>query len=66
MQVASYACCWDVAAKRDSADRAGLHFQVEYLLNTGIFVSNSTLDFSQATGFTVVAEKLNFFRCGNA
>ncbi|EIE18403.1 beta and beta-prime subunits of DNA dependent RNA-polymerase, partial [Coccomyxa subellipsoidea C-169] len=36
--------------------------QVEYLLNTGNLVSNSTLDLSQATGFTVVAEKLNFFR----
>lgn len=36
--------------------------QVEYLLNTGNLVSNSTLDMSQATGFTVVAEKLNFFR----
>lgn len=37
--------------------------QVEYLLNTGNLVSDSTLDLSQATGFTVVAEKLNFFRC---
>ena len=37
--------------------------QVEYLLNTGNLVSNSTLDLSQNTGFTVVAEKLNFFRC---
>ncbi len=35
---------------------------MEYLLNTGNLVSNSTLDLSQATGFTVVAEKLNFFR----
>lgn len=39
-----------------------LHIQVEYLLNTGNLVSNNTLDLSQATGFTVVAEKLNFFR----
>ena len=36
--------------------------QVEYLLNTGNLVSNSTLDLSQNTGFTVIAEKLNFFR----
>ena len=36
--------------------------QVEYLLNTGNLVSNNSLDLSQATGFTVVAEKLNFFR----
>ena len=38
--------------------------QIEYLLNTGNLVSNNTLDLSQNTGFTVVAEKLNFFRCG--
>ena len=36
--------------------------QIEYLLNTGNLVSNNTLDLSQNTGFTVVAEKLNFFR----
>ena len=35
----------------------------EYLLNTGNMVSKSGLDLSQATGFTVVAEKLNFYRC---
>eukprot|EP00798_Chlamydomonas_sp_ICE-L_P010691 gene10691-12383_t len=34
----------------------------EYLLNTGNLVSKSGLDLSQTTGFTVVAEKLNFFR----
>lgn len=34
----------------------------EYLLNTGNLVSRSGLDLSQATGFTVVAEKLNFYR----
>jgi len=38
--------------------------QIEYLLNTGNLVSTNTLDLSQNTGFTVVAEKLNFFRCG--
>ena len=36
--------------------------KMEYLLNTGNLVSRSGLDISQATGFTVVAEKLNFFR----
>lgn len=35
----------------------------EYLLNTGNMISRSGLDLSQATGFTVVAEKLNFYRC---
>lgn len=34
----------------------------EYLLNTGNLVSRSGLHLSQSTGFTVVAEKLNFFR----
>jgi DNA-directed RNA polymerase I subunit RPA2 len=34
----------------------------EYFLNTGNLSSRSGLDLSQASGFTVVAEKLNFFR----
>ena len=34
----------------------------EYLLNTGNLVSRSGLDLSQSTGFTVVAEKLNYHR----
>ena len=37
--------------------------KMEYLLNTGNLISRSGLDLSQATGFTIVAEKLNFFRC---
>lgn len=36
--------------------------KMEYLLNTGNLVSRSGADLSQSTGFTVVAEKLNFFR----
>uniref|UniRef100_A0A383WM53 DNA-directed RNA polymerase subunit beta n=1 Tax=Tetradesmus obliquus TaxID=3088 RepID=A0A383WM53_TETOB len=36
--------------------------KMEYLLNTGNLVSKSGLDLSQVSGFTVVAEKLNFFR----
>ncbi|GLC33155.1 hypothetical protein PLESTB_000364600 [Pleodorina starrii] len=34
----------------------------EYLLNTGNLITKSGLDLSQTSGFTVVAEKLNFFR----
>lgn len=34
----------------------------EYLLNTGNLLSRSGLDLQQASGFTVVAERLNFFR----
>jgi DNA-directed RNA polymerase I subunit RPA2 len=36
--------------------------KMEYMLNTGNLVSKSGLDLSQSSGFTVVAEKLNFFR----
>lgn len=39
--------------------------KMEYMLNTGNLVSKSGLDMSQNTGFTVVAEKLNFFRCAS-
>ena len=41
--------------------------QVEYLLNTGNLGtgSGSNVDLSQASGFTIVAEKLNFFRCAS-
>jgi DNA-directed RNA polymerase I subunit RPA2 len=38
--------------------------RMEYLLNTGNLLSRNTLDLSQTSGFTVVAEKLNFFRWG--
>ncbi len=36
--------------------------KVEYLLNTGNMTTRFGIDISQNTGFTVVAEKLNFFR----
>lgn len=39
--------------------------KMEYMLNTGNLVTNTGLDMSQTTGFTVVAEKLNFFRCAH-
>jgi hypothetical protein len=46
------------------------HFEFEQLsvadmatfVHTGNLVSKSGLDLSQVSGFTVVAEKLNFFR----
>lgn len=40
---------------------------MEYLLNTGNLGtgSGSNIDLSQASGFTIVAEKLNFFRCAS-
>ena len=52
-------------ANEEHGTKASLFgMQIEYLLNTGNLVSNNTLDLSQNTGFTVVAEKLNFFRWG--
>ncbi len=33
-----------------------------YMINTGNVISRGGLDLSQSTGFTVVAEKLNFHR----
>lgn len=36
--------------------------QIEYFLSTGNLASRSGLDLSQTSGFTVVAEKLNYFR----
>ncbi|GBG84447.1 hypothetical protein CBR_g38732 [Chara braunii] len=36
--------------------------KIEYFLNTGNLVTRTGLDLSQAQGYTVVAEKLNWFR----
>lgn len=35
----------------------------EYLLNTGNMISKGYMDLSQVSGFTIVAEKLNYHRC---
>ena len=48
-----------VFTSRVSAD---IGKKMEYFLATGNLVSNTGLDLQQVTGFTVVAEKLNFFR----
>ena len=37
--------------------------RLAYLLSTGNLQSRSGLDMSQNTGFTIVAERLNFVRC---
>ncbi|KXZ56278.1 hypothetical protein GPECTOR_1g243 [Gonium pectorale] len=65
----------DLAAKPDSVNLENESYmqkllaklpdvgqKFEYLLNTGNLLSKSGLDLSQTSGFTVVAEKLNFFR----
>ncbi|KAJ3389524.1 hypothetical protein HDU84_008635 [Entophlyctis sp. JEL0112] len=36
--------------------------KIEYFLSTGNLVTNSGLDLQQTSGYTIVAEKLNFFR----
>ena len=36
--------------------------KLEYMLSTGNLQSRGGLDMSQATGFTIVAERLNFVR----
>lgn len=38
--------------------------KLEYLLSTGNLQSRGGLDLSQSSGFTIVAERLNFFRWG--
>ena len=45
--------------KRTNENIGGL---VEYFLSTGNLVSATGLDLQQTTGFTVVAEKINFYR----
>lgn len=56
-------CPQDPAVVRKLSERMpDIGRKVEYLLNTGNLVSKSGLDLSQVSGFTVVAEKLNFFR----
>jgi DNA-directed RNA polymerase I subunit RPA2 len=53
----------DESYMRKLADRMpDIGRKMEYMLNTGNLVSKSGLDLSQSSGFTVVAEKLNFFR----
>ncbi|KAK9845769.1 hypothetical protein WJX81_002042 [Elliptochloris bilobata] len=55
----------DEAYIKRAADRLpDIGRKVEYLLNTGNLGtgSGSNIDLSQASGFTIVAEKLNFFR----
>lgn len=44
--------------------RAGMPLgkAMDYFLATGNLVSNTGLDLSQASGYTIVAEKLNFYR----
>lgn len=36
--------------------------KLEYFLTTGNLVSNTGLDLSQTSGFTIIAEKINFYR----
>ena len=61
--VLAITCMQDEDYIKSTSDKLpDLGKKMEYMLNTGNLVSKSGLDISQATGFTVVAEKLNFFR----
>ena len=39
---------------------------MEYMVTTGNLISATGLDLMQATGFTIVADKLNFVRYGKS
>jgi len=51
-----------LAARRATDRMPDVGKKLEYLINTGNLVSRSGLDLQQAAGFSVLAEKLNFFR----
>jgi DNA-directed RNA polymerase beta subunit len=54
---------YDMAFFRKCADRLpSVGRKVYYLLATGTLVSSTGLDLMQASGFTVVADKINFMR----
>lgn len=54
---------WPTLIDRASMKSSGsIGKKVEYLLSTGNLVSSSGLDMMQASGFTIVAERLNFLR----
>ncbi|KAJ3289897.1 hypothetical protein HK104_007149 [Borealophlyctis nickersoniae] len=45
-----------------TAGAADIGKKLEYFLSTGNLVSNTGLDLQQVSGYTIVAEKLNFYR----
>jgi DNA-directed RNA polymerase I subunit RPA2 len=45
-----------------SRSREDIGSSMEYFLSTGNLISSSGLDLQQVSGFTVVAEKINFYR----
>ena len=62
-RIPGYVNMADEAYIRKTCDKApDVGQKFEYLLNTGNLLSRSGLDLSQSTGFTVIAERLNFHR----
>ena len=62
-RIPGYVNMADEAYIRKACDKApDVGQKFEYLLNTGNLLSRSGLDLSQSTGFTVIAERLNFHR----
>lgn len=54
---------WNRTIDRYSGKAAGgIGQKVQYFLSTGNIVSSSGLDLTQVSGYTIVAEKLNFLR----
>ncbi|KAJ3335411.1 hypothetical protein HDU91_002201, partial [Kappamyces sp. JEL0680] len=49
-------------AIRKSAGAADIGKKLDYFLATGNLVSNTGLDLQQTSGYTIIAEKLNFYR----
>ena len=47
---------------RKTSGAADIGRKLEYFLSTGNLVSNTGLDLQQTSGYTIIAEKLNFFR----
>lgn len=49
-------------AVRKCGGAADIGKKLEYFLSTGNLVSNTGLDLQQTSGYTIIAEKLNFYR----
>ena len=47
---------------RKTSGAADIGRKLEYFLATGNLVSNTGLDLQQTSGYTIIAEKLNFYR----
>ena len=58
----SATCMAKAASEMGGVQGNDVGAKLEYMLSTGNLQSRGGLDMSQATGFTIVAERLNFVR----